>query len=108
MKEKQIMVMLKRPGCEPELEPLFENTLEAFQAAVGGYIETCTLTEDLVIICNEEGKLYDSLPYNVTICGEDFVGTILAVGVKGDEFASIPARHIPLVRRILRGDRPCE
>ena len=104
MKEKQIMIMLKRPGCEPELEPLFDNTLEAFQEAVGGYIETFTLAPDLVIICNEEGKLR-GLPYNVTIAGEDFVGTVLAVGVKGDEFASIKARHIPLVKELLRGGR---
>lgn len=104
MKEKQILVMLKRPGCDPELEPLFPNTLEAFQEAVGGFIETYTLATDLVILCNEEGKL-QGLPHNVNIAGEDFVGTILAVGTKGAEFASIKARHIPLVRDLLRGDK---
>lgn len=40
MKEKQILVIRKEPGKLAEVEPLFENTLEAFQAAVGGYIET--------------------------------------------------------------------
>ena len=40
MKEKQILVVIKEPGKPPRVEPLFENTLEAFQKAVGGYIET--------------------------------------------------------------------
>lgn len=33
------------------------NTLEALQQAVGGYIEVVPLTEQLCVICNEEGKL---------------------------------------------------
>lgn len=33
------------------------NTLEALQQAVGGYIEVVPLTEQLCMICNEEGKL---------------------------------------------------
>lgn len=34
-----------------------ENTLEALQHEVGGYIETLTLTSDLVLIMDEEGCL---------------------------------------------------
>lgn len=33
------------------------DTLEALQQAVGGYIEVVPLTEQLCVICNEEGKL---------------------------------------------------
>lgn len=101
MNEK-ILVMIKRPGEAPVLEPQFENTLEAFQKAVGGYIETYTLTPELVVICNEEGKL-QGLPYNVTIGREDFVGTIVVAGVNGDEFASLKAAQVPLVRALLGG-----
>lgn len=43
MKEKQILVVIKEPGKPPRVEPLFENTLEAFQKAVGGDIETVTM-----------------------------------------------------------------
>lgn len=35
MKENQILVCIKEPGEEPRIEPLFDNTLEAFQKAVG-------------------------------------------------------------------------
>lgn len=33
-----------------------DNTLEAFQQAVGGYIEVVPLTLNLAVVCNEEGK----------------------------------------------------
>ena len=36
MREKQILVIRKEPGKSAEVEPLFENTLEAFQAAANG------------------------------------------------------------------------
>lgn len=102
MKENQILVVIKEPGKVPVVEPLFDNTLKAFQKAVGGYIETVTITPEIVIICNEEGKLR-GLPYNVTIGREDFVGTIVVAGVKEDEFSSVRAAAIPLIRSLLGG-----
>ena len=102
MNEKQILVVIKEPGKAPVVEPLFENTLESFQSAVGGYIETVTLATDLILICNEEGRLV-GLPHNCNVCGVDFCGTILAVGSKGDDFASLKAQNIPAVMCILGG-----
>lgn len=102
MREKQISAVVKEPGKPPRVEPLFDNTLEAFQHAVGGYIETVTLATDLIIICNEEGRLLD-LPFNIELCGVGFVGTILAVGAKGDEFASLKASCVPFVMKSLGG-----
>ena len=102
MKEKQILAIVKEPGQAPRLEPLFENSLESFQGTVGGYIETVTLGEDLVVICDEEGRL-KGYPFNIEIGGIGFVGTILAVGRKGDEFASLRAASIPMVMRLMGG-----
>ena len=102
MKEKQILVIIKEPGKAPVVELLFDNDLKAFQKAVGGYIETVTLATDLVIICNEEGRL-KGLPHNTTVFGVDFVGTIVVAGVKGEEFASIKAKFVPTVLRMLGG-----
>ena len=101
LKERQILVIVKRPGEPPELEPLFENTLEAFQRAVGGYIETGTFASDAAIICNEEGRL-QQLPYNCKVLGIDFVGTILITGIKGDEFASVRGSSIPMLIRLFK------
>lgn len=100
--EKQILVVVKEPGMPPRVEPMFENTLEAFQKAVGGYIETVTLATDLVIICNEEGRLQD-LPFNCELCGIGFVGTIIAAGVKGEDFASLKASCVPFVLKFFGG-----
>ena len=100
MKENQILVVIKEPGQPPRVEPLFNNTLEAFQEAVGGYIETVTVATDLTIICNEEGRLL-GLPFNVNLFSVDFVGTIIIAGVKGDEFCSLKSAFIPNILRVL-------
>ena len=68
-----------------------DNTLKALQQAVGGHIEPVTLRSrpDVCVLCDEEGLIYN-LPYNCRIDGVDLVGTILAVGVDGDEFTDCP------------------
>lgn len=78
----------KKPGCAPEIIEV-ENTLKALQREVSGHIETVTIASDAVIICNEEGRIL-GLPDNCRVCGVDFVGTVLIVGTKGDEFCDVP------------------
>lgn len=90
--ENTILCIRKEPGKAPEIVQI-ENTLEAFQQAVGGYIETVTIASDAVIICDEEGRLKDKAT-NCSVMGVDFVGTILVVRVMGEEFVSIPAANI--------------
>ena len=87
-KDNKIRVLIK-PAGESAYFAEVENTLESLQSIVGGYIETVTLAEDLVVICDEEGVIKNSR-YNCSICGVQFFGAILICGVSGDEFASIP------------------
>lgn len=90
----KIHVITKKPGGKPAsvwITPALEN----LQAYVGGCIETVTLAEDLVIICNEEGRLR-GLPQNCTICGVDFCGDIIIAGVSGEEFSSIPVPFVTM------------
>lgn len=103
MKENQILAIIKKPGERATVEPLFDNTLEASQKAVGGFIEVVRLCQDVAIICNEEGRLMD-LTHNVNVCGYDFVGTIVAVGVKGDQFCSLKASAVPMLLKLLDGE----
>ena len=79
----------KRPG-EPGKVITIDNDLKALQDYVGGYIETYTISHNVTVICNEEGRILD-LPYNVTFVGHRFCGPILIVGVKGDDFTDCPA-----------------
>lgn len=80
-------VIYKAPGKAPEIIEI-ENTLEALQEKVGGYIEVVTMAKNARIICNEEGRLR-GLPYNITFLGERFVGPVLVVGVSGEDFCDL-------------------
>ena len=88
---EMIRVLSKRPG-QPPRSVWMANSLENFQTAVGGHIEAVTLAEDMAILCNEEGRLL-GLPHNCEVCGVDFVGDIVFVGVKGEEFADLPLSY---------------
>lgn len=79
-------VFRKRPD-EPWEVAIIPNTLEALQKEVGGYIECVALDEETILICNEEGRI-KHLPVNQLGCGA-YYGTLLMVGVDGDEFCDI-------------------
>ena len=81
-------IIRKRPGQPWELADI-ENTLEALQAEVEGYIETVTLCSDVCLIANEEG-LINRMPLNTHFAGNPWFGTLLLVGVNGDEFCDVP------------------
>lgn len=83
-------------GACREIE--IDNTLAAFQKAVGGYIETVTVTEDLVFIVNEEGLIHQ-LPLNRHL--GSIRGDALLVGVDGDEFRSLTQREINVAKRFV-------
>ena len=90
-------VIIKRPCDQFGEEATIPNTLKALQEAVGGYIETVTLDNGVVLICNEEGRIRD-MPYNFTLrrmrgvvtIQNAIFGTVIACGVDGDKFADIP------------------
>lgn len=96
---EHINSIIKEPGKKARGH-MIENSLEAFQAAVGGYIQTIPVMTDTVMIVNEEGKLLD-LPHNFYIDNplpgeiffsstpnadtiDEIVGTVLIVGVTED------------------------
>ena len=69
-----------------------EGNLYDLQAMVGGYIETCAPVElkakGIELLCNEEGLLRQ-LPVNINMFPFFFVGTLVAVGVSGENFVSL-------------------
>ena len=100
MKEKQILVVIKKPGEAPKVEPLFDNTLEALQSEVGGKIDQVTICSDLVAIVNRECL---DLPYNCTFANMPIFGPVLFVGANKDQFTSLKAATIPMILRELGG-----
>lgn len=80
--------ILKKPGEKPEIIDI-ENELGALQKAVGGHIETFTFAVDACVICDEEGR-FKGYKHNTVVGGVEFVGPILVVGIKGEDFADVP------------------
>lgn len=73
------------------------NTLQTWQGIVGGYIQTFPLTSDMLIICNEEGKLMGLEPNVEIIVGnhpELIVGDFAIVKHGEDDFESLDADQI--------------
>lgn len=95
MQSSRIKVARKRPG-EPWEFAEIDNTLEALQAEVGGYIETLTVCSDACLVLNEEGRLLD-LPFNFRWGTYRFYGTVLLVGVEGDEFGDVPLTKLNIL-----------
>lgn len=91
-------VIRKRPG--EAWEPIeVENELKPLQQAVGGYLESFTFAEDACVLCDEEGRLKGK-PYNTTVCGVPFVGTVLIVGVAGEDFSDLTEQMEARLRAI--------
>lgn len=74
---KKIKVVLQNPGEISRIVTV-SNTLEALQDMIGGYIEMHSLSNGLVLVMDEEGRL-KGLPENVrcvqygTIVGTVFI-----------------------------------
>lgn len=62
MGDTKIFGIIKEPGKKARGFGI-ENELRAFQKAVGGYIEAVPVTENVRLLCNEDGKCL-GLPHN--------------------------------------------
>ena len=69
-----------------------DGTLYNLQGYVDGYIEPCAPAElrerGIEMLANEEGLL-QGLPYNENLYPFFFVGTLVILGVDGEEFAGL-------------------
>lgn len=103
----KIKCLVVSPNKEPELVML-DNTLEAFQSAVGGYIECLPIRDNsgVVMVLNEEGKLL-GLPqcrslacvgFFDVVCG-DFV--IVGSDEYGD-FASLTDEQVSKYKEVFK------
>ena len=91
-----ISVIVKKPK-EPIQHVEIDNTLESLQEIVGGYIETVTMPDKIVIICDEEARII-AKPYNCNFMGVSFVGTIICTTIDNTHnFTSLTEKQ----RRIL-------
>lgn len=76
-------VIVKAVNEMPKVEEV-ENKLEVFQKIVGGHIEVVRMEENILLICNEEGKI-NGLPPNFSMGYDVIVGTAVFVAFDGKE-----------------------
>lgn len=84
----KISVIKKEVGRLPE-RIIAENDIDAFQDLIDGYVEEHRVADGLYVLCDENGNIFGR-PYNVTINGIDYVGTVLLVGFDGEDFTDAP------------------
>lgn len=83
--ESQIRVLIVEPLKLPE-EKIIENTLEAKQEIVGGYIEVISPFDDenVDLICHEEGKIL-GLPLNRLVGDGIIAGPFILAGFDDEQ-----------------------
>ena len=95
----KIKVVVYRVGQEPQVETI-EDSLAGMQSVVGGYIETVGIDGDIILVCNEEGKMV-GLPANRSLRGDIIVGDcfITAAGEEGD-FVSLTDEQVKRAKSV--------
>ena len=89
-------VIVKEPYKQPEVREI-KNELQELQTIVGGYIEVLRLDDDVLLICNEEGKLQGLKP-NFSMGLDTIVGTAVFVSFDGKEdFTSLDDMQMLLI-----------
>lgn len=99
--KEKIRILYKEVGKEPQIM-FIENTLEAKQELVGGLIEVVPY-EDVLIICNEEGKLLN-MPPNLVFEYDYIAGNCFVIGddYKNADFKSLTDEEILKYREDLK------
>lgn len=91
--EGKIRCIIKRPDEQYGHVTNISCTLKNLQKTVEGYIETLTMGEGVVIICNEEGKIQRLQPNFWVRTGffqDQIRGTAIIIGQNGDELCDLP------------------
>lgn len=93
----KIRILVYRPGLPGSVEE-HDDSLEAQQALVGGYIESVALGDNVFMTCNEEGRLQGLQP-NFTMLGNTIVGTVFFHRVENSECQSLTDTDIARIQR---------
>ena len=105
MSDAKVRCIIKRPDEKYGHVTNISTSLKNLQKIVGGFIQTVTLTDNTVIICNEEGKI-NGLEPNFIIGTAPFqdviVGEAIVIGTDGEDFCDLPI-SFDLWKRLLKG-----
>lgn len=82
-----IRIYVKDPGEDPRPVNI-SNTLEALQNFVRGYVEIVRLSDQLVMIINEDGHQLGMFR-NFDFLGSTVYGPAIFAGIDGEQLASV-------------------
>ncbi len=90
----KIRILYKEVGQAPKMMTI-DNTLKVKQKLVGGLIEVVQYDEDVVLVCNEEGKLLN-MPPNLIFDYDYIAGNCFVIGddYKRGDFRSLSFKEI--------------
>lgn len=83
----KIQVLIKQPGKAAQLQAI-DNTLEALQNIVQGYIEAVQLPGGTVMLINEDGH-HTGQAWNFNYMGSPVHGPAIFTGCTGEVLSSI-------------------
>lgn len=92
-------IVVKKVGQKPEVKEI-QGTLEEYKEIVGGYIECFPVFDNVLCVCNEEGKL-KGLPINFIFGGDIIVGDVFFVAAGEEDFESLDNYQIKVIMNIM-------
>lgn len=85
----KVKVIVIRPGDKYGEEMTVSNNIKSFQKIVDGYVGMVKLDKNFALLYNEMGRLRNLKP-SITIMGKEYVGNVIIIGVKEEEFVNVP------------------
>ena len=97
----KLKILYKEVGKRPKPMEI-EDTLEAKQKLVGGLIEVVPYIDNMLLICNEEGKILN-MPANLLFDNDYIAGNSFVVGddFQNEGFKSLTVDEIRTARKDL-------
>lgn len=98
---EKLKILFKEVGKRPKVMEI-DDTLEAKQKLVGGLIEVVHYKDNMLLICNEEGKIFD-MPPNLKFENDYIAGDCFVIGddSKNCGFKSLSIEEIRTARKDL-------
>lgn len=92
-------IVIKKVGQKPEIKEI-PNELHKMQEIVGGYIECINILDNVLCVCNEEGKFKGFTP-NFIFNRDVIVGDVFFCAAGEEDFESLNDNQIELIMTLL-------
>ena len=92
-------IVVKKAGQQPEVREI-PNELHEMQEIVGGYIQAVGLIDNILCVCNEEGKLIGLNP-NFILNDDLIVGDVFFCAAGEEDFDSLNDDQVEFVMNLL-------